>query len=108
MSHCAQDSLYALVSKFCVTRKGATGGGGWSHPQSAVCMAATRLGCKRTVVGTGWANSCPGCMSKDRKHYSHLEGGSFLAGKVSWAPSRRLTTESTDYCMLVNEWVWLR
>ena len=29
-------------------------------------MAAARLGCKRTVVGTGWANSWPGCMSRLR------------------------------------------
>ena len=71
--------------------------------------AAARLGCKRTVVGTGWANSRPGCMmSRLRKCYSHLLGGSFLAGKASWAPSRCLPTESADYCMLVNEWAWLR
>ena len=61
-------------------------------------MAAARLGCKRTVVGTGWANSWPGCMS-----YSHLSGGSFLAGKASWALSRCLPIESADHCMLVNE-----
>ena len=71
-------------------------------------MAAARLGCKRTVVGTGWANSWPGCMSRLRKCYSHLSGGSFLAGKASWALSGCLPIESADHCMLVNEGAWLR
>ena len=30
---------------------------------------------------------------------------SFLAGKAAWALSGCLTTESADYCMLVNDWV---
>ena len=42
-----------------------------------------------------------------RKHCSHLVGGLFLAGKAVWALGV-LTAESTDYCILVNEWVWLR
>ena len=58
------------------------------------------------MVGTGWANSCPGSMDRLRKCYSHLVGGSSLAGKVVWALSGCLTTESHDYCMLVNEWAW--
>ena len=57
------------------------------------------------MVGARWANCCPGCMDRLRKHYSHLLGGSFLAWK---AQSGCLTTESADYCMLVNEWAWLR
>ena len=91
-----------------MSRKGGTGGGGWGHPQGAVHMAAARLGCKRTVVGTGWANSWPGCMSRLRKCYSHLSGGSFLAGKASLALSGCLPIESADHCMLVNEGAWLR
>ena len=35
-------------------------------------------------------------------------GGSFLAGKAAWAPSGCLPTEIADYCMLINEWAWLR
>ena len=69
--------------------------------------AAARLDCEKTMVGTGWANSRPGCMSRLRKHCSHLSGGSFLAGKASWALSGCLTIESADYCMLVNQWAWL-
>ena len=65
-------------------------------------MVAARLCCKSAMVGTGWANSCPGCMDRLRKRYSHLVGGSFLAGKAAWALSRCLITESVDYCMFVK------
>ena len=78
------------------------------HPQGAVHMAAARLGCKKAMVGTGWANSRPGCMNRLRKRYSHHLGGSFLAGKAAWVLNECLPTDNTDYCMLVNEWVWLR
>ena len=70
--------------------------------------AAVRLVCKSNILATGLANSCPGCMSMLRKCYSRLLGGSFLAGKASWAPRECLPTESADYCMRVNDWVWLR
>ena len=71
-------------------------------------MVAARLGCQSAVVRTGWANSCPGCMDRLRKRYSHLVGGSFLTGKAAWALSGCMTTESADCCMLVNEWAWSR
>ena len=71
----------------------------------AVHMAAARLGCKRPMVGTRWANYRHGCMSRLRKC---LSGGSFLAGKASWALIGCLPTESADHCMLVIEWAWLR
>ena len=67
-------------------------------------MAAARLGCKSNMVGTGLANSCPGCMSRLRKCYSYRLVGSFLAGKASWAPSGCCLPKSADYCMVVNEW----
>ena len=70
-------------------------------------MPAARLGCKMTMVGTRWANSRPGCMSKLRKRYSHHSGGSFLAGKHCLALSGCLPIKSADQCMLVNEWAWL-
>ena len=64
------------------SRKGGTGGGGSGHPQGDMHIVAARLG---TMVGTRWANSCPGCMDRVRK-YSHLVGGSsFLAGKAALA-----------------------
>ena len=73
---------------------------GWGHPQGDMHMVAGRLSCQSAMVGTGWANSCPACMDRLRKHYSHLVGGSFLAEK---ALIRCMTTESAGYCMFVNE-----
>ena len=35
-------------------------------------MVAARLGCKSTIFGTKWANSCLGCMDRLRKRYSFL------------------------------------
>ena len=69
-------------------------------------MVAARLGCERAMVGTGWATSCPDCMDKLRKHYSHLVGGWFLARKAALALSGCMTTDGANYCMLVNKWVW--
>ena len=108
-AHCTEKIVSARYTRrFCVSRKGGTGGGGtggggtggggWGHMH----MVAARLGCQSAMVGTGWANSCPGCMDRLRKRYSHLVGGSFLAGKVAWNLSRCMTTESADYCMFVN------
>ena len=54
-------------------------------------MVAARLGCKSAMVRTRWANSHPGCMDRLRKCYSHLLGGSFLAGKAAYALSGCLT-----------------
>ena len=49
---------------FCVSRKGGTGGGAWGHPQGDMHMVAAGLSCQSTMVGTVWANSCPGCMDR--------------------------------------------
>ena len=65
-------------------------------------MVAARLGCQSAMVGTGWANSCPGCMDRLRKRYSHLVGSSFLAGKVAWTLSGCMTTERTIACSLMS------
>ena len=68
-------------------------------------MAAARLGCKMTMVGTRQANSRPGCMSKFRKCYSHPSGrGSFLAEKASWAVSSLAKPDSHTK----SGRVWLR
>ena len=82
----------ASVHWFCVNRKD----GGWGHPLGAVHMATARLDCKRTMVGTRWANSHPGYIDRRRKCYSHLVRGSFLAGKAGWALSGHLLTENAD------------
>ena len=75
---------------------------------AAVHMVAARLGCKRVTVGTEWTNFHPGCINRQRKCYPHLLGGLFLAGKAAWALSKYLSVRNADYCMFVNEWVWLR
>ena len=46
------------------------------------------LAVKTAMIGTEWANSHPGCMNRRRKRYSHLLGGSFLAGKAAWTLER--------------------
>ena len=61
-----------LAHGFCISGKGGTGGGGWSHHR-----VAARLGCERVVVVTGWATSHPECMDRLTKHYSHLVGVDF-------------------------------
>ena len=66
-------------------------------------MVATRLGYKSAMVGTRWANSCPGCTDRLRRRYSQLGGVSFLEGKATGALSGCLTTGSVDYCILINE-----
>ena len=63
--HCAEKIVSAhYACWFCVSRKGGTGGGGWSHPQGDMHMVAAGLGCKSAMVGTVWANSCSGCMDR--------------------------------------------
>ena len=66
-------------------------------------MVAARLGCKSAMVGTGCANSCPGCIWEQKILLSPCTGGSFLYSREGLG-SGCLTTESTDYCMyfLIN------
>ena len=63
-----QDSL-CVLRVCCISRKrgtggGGIGGGGWGHPQGDMHMVAARLSCQNAMVGTMWANSCPGCMDR--------------------------------------------
>ena len=101
---CAQhtDSLCVLACGFCVSRNSGTGG------QGAVHTAAARPCYKKGMVDTRQANFHSGCMNRHRKHYSHLIGGSFLAGKGLWALSRSLPIESAYYCIVINAWTWSR
>jgi len=39
-----------LGDRFCVSRKGGTGGGGWVHPNSANSMAVSGLGHEKPLV----------------------------------------------------------
>ena len=74
--------------------------------QSAVHMVAARLGLEKIMVGTGKATPRPDCMDRLRKHSPHPAEGWFLARKVAWALSGCMATDSAEYCMLVNKWVW--
>jgi len=42
----------SLGLRFCVSRKGGTGGGGWVHPKCANSMAASGLVFRSNLVGT--------------------------------------------------------
>ena len=93
-SHCAEKIVSALAHWFCVSRKGGTGVGGWSHPQGALHMvAAARLGFEKAMRAT----PCPDFMDRLRKHCSHLAEGWFLARKASWALSGCMAADSADY-----------
>ena len=75
-----------------------------------------RILCTWWLIGLafhGWPWLAPGglpprpdYMDRLRKHYSHLAEGWFLARKAAWALSGCMATDSADYYMLVNEWVW--
>ena len=74
--------------------------------QGAVHIVAARLGFEKAMVGARRATPRPDCMDRLRKHYSHLAEGWFLARKAAWSLSGCMTTNSADYYMLVNDWVW--
>ena len=40
--------------RFCMSRKGGTGGGGWLHLKGANSMATPVLGSRKALVGTRW------------------------------------------------------
>ena len=51
-SELGRNSLYALAHRFCVSRRGGTGGGGWGHLQGAAHVVAARLHCETAMVRT--------------------------------------------------------
>ena len=70
--------------------------------QGEVSRVTRRVTCARLGPG-GPILALHGCMDRPRNRYSHLVGGSFLAGKAAWGLSGCMTPESADCCMLVNE-----
>ena len=105
-AHCAEKIVSARLRAGSALAERVGRGGGWGHLQGAVHILADRLGFEKAMVGTGKATPRPDCMDRLRKHYSHLAEGWFLARKAAWALSRCMATDSADYYMLVNEWVW--
>ena len=51
MSH----PVMSLGDRFCDSRKGGTGRGGWVHPEGANSMAVSGLRDRKVLVGTGRA-----------------------------------------------------
>ena len=43
----------SLGLRFCVSRNGETGGGGWVHPKGANGVAVSGLTCRKALVDTG-------------------------------------------------------
>ena len=67
----------SLGLRFCVSRKGRTGGGGWVHPKGANSMAASGLILRSDLVGTGRAISVLFGINGIRNKRSHLVGPPF-------------------------------
>jgi len=68
----------SLGLRFCVSRKGGTGGGGWVHPKGANSMATSGLVSRSNLAGTGRAISV--LFSENvRNKLSHLVGPPFPA-----------------------------
>ena len=64
----------SLGLRFCVSRKGGTGGGGWVHPKGANSMAASG---RSNMVGTGRPISILFGINGVRNQRSHLVGAPF-------------------------------
>ena len=100
-ARCAENSFCALARSFCVSRKS-----GAKEVDGVTCRVLCTwwllaLAVKGSWLGPGGPPP-PDCMDRLRKHYSHLVGGLFLARKAAWALSGCITTDSADYCMLIN------
>jgi len=89
-------SEMSLGLRFCVSRKGGTGGDGWVHPKGANSMAASGL-LRNDLVGTGRAISILFGINGVRNLRSHLIGPPFPEFKArfsaiaGWHFSRDLT-----------------
>ena len=76
-------SLPAMTfgDRFCFSRKGGIGRGGWVHPKGADSMAISGLCFENALVGSEWATAVLLCMNGLRKQSSHAARHSFLVGK---------------------------
>ena len=62
-AHAEPISKHFLGDRFCVSRKGRTGGIGWVHLKGANSMAVSGLSFRNTLVGSGWAISVLQCTN---------------------------------------------
>jgi len=75
----------SLGLRFCVSRKGQTGGGEWVHPKGANSMAASGLILRSDLVGTGRAISILFGINGVRNKRSHLVGPPFPEFKACFS-----------------------
>ena len=68
-----------------MSKKGGTRGGVWYHSQDGIYIVGVVVGCRNSLVGTVWANSCLHCTNVVKESFTHLVGASFLAVKFVWA-----------------------
>ena len=86
-----------IGTRFCVSRKGETGKGGWVHPKGANRMAVSGLCSRMTLVGTRRAISVLFGISGPRIEPSYLVGPPFSALKAPFFSYTWLaSTESLD------------
>jgi len=78
-------SAMSLGLRFCVSRKGGTGGGGWVYPKGENSMAASGLVLRHDLVGTGRAISVFFGIYGVRNKRSHLVGHPFPEFKVQFS-----------------------
>ena len=71
----------SLGLRFCASKKGGTGGGGWVpvHPKGVKSMTVSGLACRKALVGTGRAISVLFGINRLRNKPSYLVGPPFLA-----------------------------
>ena len=87
----------SLGLRFCMSRKGRTGGGGWVHLKGANSMAASGLVLRSDLVGTLRAISILFGINSVRNKRSHLVGPPFpvfkthFSATAGWHFSRHLT-----------------
>jgi len=75
----------SLGLRFCVSRKGGTGGGGWVHPKGAYTIATSGLVFRSNLVGTGRAISILFGINGVRNQQSHLVGPLFPEFKARFS-----------------------
>ena len=71
--------------RFCASKKGGIGGGGWVSARGAMHMAAALAGKTRALVGSSWAISHLVSTNGLRNYSSTLVGAPFLQLSVSWS-----------------------
>ena len=94
----------SLGLRFCVSRKGRTGGGGWVHPKGANSMAASGLVFRSDLVGTRRTISILFGIDGVRNKRSHLVGPPFPEFKAHFSATAgwHFSTDLTRRFLIVG------